>query len=109
MYNKLTWLRRKIKNARFFCKNRFSYESTWNLDVTFAKFIYPRLKYHRDHSHSYPGLLTMEEWEEILDKMLFSFDIFRTGQIYDIDDKEMGDRVQEGLELFGKWYGDLWD
>ena len=84
-----------------------------------AKFIYPRLKYFRNMDKmGYPGTLnSMEEWEEILDKMLFAFDYAlnedeeRFSPIdFDLEEHQsMLDRVNEGFELFGKYFLNLWD
>ena len=48
----------------------------FTLYYSIAKFIYPRLKYFRDSDKmGYPAVLdSMEEWNNILDKMLFAFD-----------------------------------
>ena len=84
-----------------------------------AKFIYPRLKYFRNMDKmGYPSTLnSMEEWNDILDKMLFSFDYSINGD----EDRfsptaftsegyqNMLNRVNEGFELFGKYFLNLWD
>lgn len=80
----------------------------WNLDVTIAKFIVPRLEYFIEHHHGYPCDLTEEEWIIILNKMINSFNIIsesRGSLIYETYDSE----VQEGLELFAKYFRSLWD
>ena len=84
-----------------------------------AKFIYPRLKYFRNMDKmGYPGTLnSMEEWNNILDKMLCSFDYAlnedeeRFSRI-DVDLEEhqaMLDRAIEGFKLFGEYFLNLWD
>lgn len=52
-------------------------KETWNLDVTFAKYIIPRLKKYKEVSITYPGLGEMdtpEKWDEALDKMIQAFE-----------------------------------
>ena len=53
--------------------------------------------------NSYPhGFNNIEEWHEVVDKMIYSFE-----QI----EKDSSDRVkiEEGLQLFAKYFEDLWD
>ena len=56
----------------------------------------------------------MEEWDEILDKMLFAFNFvlnenrisqFTTAQEYQV----ILDGVMEGFKLFGEYFLSLWD
>ena len=44
----------------------------------------------------------MDGWHEILDKMIYSFDEILK------DDSTDQDKIQEGLELFVKYYMNLW-
>lgn len=84
-----------------------------------AKFIYPRLKYFRNMDKmGYPGTLnSMEEWNDILDKMLFSFDYSINGDedrfsptaFTSEEYQDMLNRVDEGFRLFGKYFLNLWD
>lgn len=154
---------------------------TWNLDCTLAKIIYPALLQLKSQKHGVPGDLVediggedyaqqdsfdfykesyddsfakaCERWDEILDKMIWSFQQLAevdydnkyhhgtseyewvetdrlysnpiTGKMektYQMVDKNPGEhwydhvghmmheeRIQEGLELFGKYYRNLWD
>ena len=94
-YNKK--LRKDIK------QNGFDKSECWNLDITIAKFILPRLKYFRETTISYPDNdKGMDGWHEILDKMIYSFDEILK------DDSTDQDKIQEGLELFAKYYVNLW-
>ncbi len=48
---------------------------TWNMDETLAHIVFPMLKQLKKKKHSYPSDLPNEEaWNEILDKIIFSFD-----------------------------------
>lgn len=88
---------------------------------------------------SYPSDISSEKWEEYLDKMLFSFkeistnykndplEIYVKGKIKlseifteDFssnaertlvmnDSKKYFDKIKEGLNLFSKYFNDLWD
>lgn len=95
----------------------------WNLDHTLALIIHPALVKFRkglDTCGSHPSEITFEEWEEVIDKMIFSFytisndwffedKFFREGKFYDKEYDEYQEKIQEGLNLFGKWFRALWD
>jgi hypothetical protein len=86
----------------------FDDRDLWNLDATFANFIYPRLKVFPYH-HYYPGTLTPAQWKSIYKKILFAFDKLVKEQYTCVPfDKKAEDRQQEGLELFGKYFTSLW-
>lgn len=89
---------------------------TWNLDVTIAKYIVPRLKLYKKLNNGYPGrdeMDTPEKWDEALDKMIHAFELAAknydgiygaTGEDYIENVIETRDVVQEGLQLFAKWF-----
>lgn len=83
-------------------------EECWNLDITFAKYILPRLKYYKSHAHGYPPSITWDEWMEILNKMIKSFELVLEDD-YLFCNKEKSDVIQEGLNLFAEYYRNLWD
>ena len=84
-------------------ENGFDKSECWNLDITIAKFILPRLKYFKENTISYPQVdIGLDGWHEILDKMIYSFDEILK------DDSTDQDKIQEGLELFAKYYVNLW-
>jgi len=87
--------------------NGFSNSELWNLDVSIAIFVYPRLRQFRDNLNGYPGSMTEKEWVEILDKMLYAFELI----IDDCStfDKEKQEQINEGLKLFGENLQCLWD
>lgn len=79
---------------------------TWSLDVPIAEYILPRLKLFKSAKHSYPGCLEKEEeWDIILDKMIFAFQ-----KVIECDGgpSEFEDEIDEGLKLFGEYYRGLW-
>ena len=76
------------------------------LDYTIACFIFPRLESFRNNLQCVPeDGMTKKQWADILDKMLFSFRHVIEGKL---KDHETEAKVQEGLELFGKWFQALW-
>ena len=78
----------------------------WDLQYHLAKYIYPRLKaFIKSNRMGYlnlDGKSTSRQWEDILRKMLESFKKVSGGNFIEED-------VQEGLELFGKYFLALWD
>ena len=97
---------------------------TWNLDYTIAKFVLPRLKLFKEVNIRYPRrgeMDTPEKWDEALDKMIYSFKQIVDDNCcndYGIDFandpdcmkkfEEINKQINEGLELFGKWFMHLW-
>lgn len=89
---------------------------TWSLDVTIAKFIVPRLKLYKKLNNGYPGrdeMDTPEKWNEALDKMIKSFELSAKNYdgAYGLDMEqylekkvEIREAINEGLQLFAKWY-----
>lgn len=97
---------------------------TWSLDHTLALIIHPALIAFKEHMHGYPAdLITnnddsdagFEAWKIIIDKMIFAFtniiDTTWEEQFYsdEIGYKEYDARIQEGLDLFSKYFRSLWD
>ena len=118
---------------------RLSVKEVWNLKAHLASCIYDCLLQFKNLDRtSYPSDISLEIWEEYLDKMLFSFkeissnfkndpleiyskdknlsDIFTEDFSSDDertlvmeDSKKYFDKIQEGLNLFSKYFNDLWD
>ena len=86
----------------------FDESETWALDVTIAKFIYPRLKYFYNDGdiYSIPCGLTKEEWCDIIKQMIDAFEILADDEM---PTKEQNEIANNGLNLFAKYYGDLWN
>lgn len=92
---------KKIRNV--------SYKDVIDLDITIAKFILPRLKFFKKKVLGYPLELTFEEWKAIIDKMILSFSlILDDSEAYKKCNKEEEDKIEEGLQLFTKYFQDLW-
>ena len=84
----------------------FDDTETWNLYVTIAGFVVPRLKRFKEVTIGYPASMTEKEWDECLDKMIFAFEtVLNEDDDIDICDNE---KVVEGLSLFAKHYLHLW-
>lgn len=84
----------------------FDDSETWNLDVTIAEFILPRLKVFKELNIAYPPSLTPEKWDEIIDTMIYSFE-----EIIKNDwslDEEVNRKIKLGLDNFREYYFNLW-
>lgn len=123
-------------------KYGFPEEDAWGFSGAHARWVVPRLKHLRKISHGHPGGFdTCAEWEDVLEKMIWSFEnydkepdpikpidydsryvvtqIHSTGQpcFKCVDEREWDfslieqheKRVQEGINLFAKYYYHLWD
>ena len=92
-------------------------EDTRNLDKTIAQFVLPGLKLYKKLYDCIPcEIEDRDQWDEILDKMIYSFDYYASGQRFEIDFstysmdelKAHRNKIQEGLDLFAKYYRSLW-
>ena len=86
------------------------HSDTYNLDMTIAQFVLPRLELFKNLTDCYPdrdGCHSYEEWMNILDKMIKAFSIISksAGITRNRDEIQI---LEEGLDLFRKHYLDLW-
>ena len=110
---------------------RIDKHDTWSMDHTLAPIIYPMLVQLKETQHGHPNGLTEQEWDAILDEMIWAFeqkcrDDWET-DYYKYDeapDEKLGyrlvwedhegrkahqERMSNGFMLFGKYYENLWD
>ena len=81
----------------------------WNLDTTFAMYIYSHLCYFRDNcNYGYPGNLSKEQWDNILNKMIEGFRLLITRKEDDIPSKTKEKKIKYGIRLFAKYFSALW-
>lgn len=74
-----TWIISKYQQIRYGVAD----SECWSLDYTFTKFMLPRLKYFKKMKrYSYPSDLTPEEWESILDEIIWAFDYMADDEKY---------------------------
>jgi len=92
--------------------HNFKNEELWSLDTTIAKFVLPRLKRFKKATRGHPSDLTEKQWDDILDKMIFSFDFIvdhkKMYAIGNIGNDKVWKKVDTGLALFAKWFNSLW-
>jgi hypothetical protein len=102
-------MRRIIRWLRCFWQRRtrgWDDSDTWSLDHCFAKMIVPRLRRFRELNDGHPNNLTWEQWEEMLGKMIRSFEFIASDDYWDVTMPR--EYVQEGLDLFAEYYCSLW-
>ena len=89
-------------------KNDYPIEEVWNTDNTLAQLIAPRLlAFKALDKHGYPpSLKGMREWNNAIQKMVDAFEIMKYVRVLSDDEKVT---VREGLDLFCKYYLNLWD
>lgn len=81
---------------------------TWSLDHTIAKFALPRLKKFKELNIGYPNDMTWEEWNVILDEMYYALECVASLEFTEDEGKIDWNRVETGLQYFGKYFRDLW-
>lgn len=103
-------------------KYKFEKTEIWNADRTAAKFLYELVrKFRKENKYSYPpDLPNFEEWQRIVRKMEWSFkEQLKKKHYPDIgkyDDNEKfakavekyEAKLQEGVDLFAKYFSTLW-
>ena len=87
-------------------------KDTWSLDITIAEFVLPRLELFRKVIDCFPyEFNSIEEWYEILDKMIEAFRLIteKFSHLYtSSEEKERQEKINCGLDLFRKYYNHLW-
>jgi hypothetical protein len=86
----------------------FDDSETWSLTDTICHFITPRLQRFKECANYIPSNITKEEWNEILDKMLLSFNLISRDNGSRIWSDEESKQINEGLDLFREWFMELW-
>lgn len=90
-------------------KNDYPIEEVWNTDNTIAQLIVPRLQAFKVlDKHGYcPDFKGMREWNNAIQKMIDAFELMKF--VGGVDTKEEERIVEEGLDLFRKYFRSLWD
>ena len=117
-----------IKNVNFSCidendvrwnamkqerlERGFDLSECWNLDNTIARFIIPRLEAFIEDNAGYPGNMTPEQWNNILNQILEAFKLYiDEDAVFNLTQEEREKRdkkIGKGLKLFAKHFGRLW-
>ena len=85
----------------------------WNLDSTFAMYIYSHLCYFKEHCNvGHPGNMTWKQWNKCLDDMITAFRLLvEEDKITDyksMQSKNREKKINYGLRLFAKYIRSLW-
>ena len=85
----------------------------WNLDSTFAMYIYSHLCYFKEHCNvGHPGNMTWKQWNKCLDDMIIAFRLLvEEDKITDyksMQSKNREKKINYGLRLFAKHMRSLW-
>ena len=85
----------------------------WNLDSTFAMYIYSHLCYFKEHCNvGHPGNMTWKQWNKCLDDMITAFRLLvEEDKIIDyksVQSKNREKKINYGLRLFAKHMRSLW-
>ena len=85
----------------------------WNLDSTFAMYIYSHLCYFKEHCNvGHPGNMTWKQWNKCLDDMITAFRLLvEEDKITDyksMQSKNREKKINYGLRLFAKHMRSLW-
>jgi hypothetical protein len=95
----------------------YSNAEVWNLNIYTANYILPRLKHFRKHMATFPDFLIeknykitdedkqFKKWQEIIDEIIWAMENIKNDELNQKDNK----RIQNGCELLGKYFLNLWD
>ena len=88
----------------------FDNSELWSLRDTIGNFILPRLKAFKENKVGFPSCFeTDKEWRKILSKMVVAFELLiRDNGTFDLNKKEM-QQYNKGMELFHKYFPNLWN
>ena len=89
-------------------KHDYPIEEIWNTDNVLAQLISPRSQAFKAlDKHGYPPeYKDMREWNNIIQKMIDAFELMKYVHTPSSDDDNT---IQQGLDLFCKFYRYLWD
>jgi len=104
--------RRYAKHLKQLKTNGFSDAETWGLDSVIAEFILPRLIRFKELNIGFPGGwedITFEKWQSMIDEMIFAFD-WSLHHEDDTDEQQTENwkKYQKGMDIFAKWFRNLW-
>jgi hypothetical protein len=100
----------------------FDDSETWSLDNTLAGMIWPRIARLKELNTGYPCDIAYDygdeegpkKWNEYLDKMILAFKLIEEDKCFFGEpnwrekEEEQERKIDEGLDLFRKYYRNLW-
>lgn len=90
-------------------KNDFPIEEVWNTDNTLAQLMVPRLlAFKALEKHGGPfEFKNMREWNNAIQKMADAFELMKYAGASHTEEEERA--IEQGLDLFRKYFRSLWD
>ena len=90
-------------------KHDYPIDEVWVTYSTLAQLIVPRLQAFKalDKHGVPPDFSEMREWNNAIQKMIDAFELMK--YVGGVDTKEEERIVEEGLDLFRKYFRHLWD
>ena len=86
----------------------FDDSELWSLDATLCKFLLPRLKRFKKVTCVHPACLSQEEWNSILDEIIWLCEQYENNRFYArLDDNEEV-RANKAKDLLGEYLFCLW-
>lgn len=85
----------------------FDEKDIWNLDYTFALWIYPRLKMYQKYNCGFPSNMTKDSWNNILQEMIDGFEAYLLDDLYP-KKEDTCEKFNKSMKLFSENIGDLW-
>ncbi len=94
--------------------------AVWGLNGYLTDIIHPVLKRIKEFKAGHPASITSEEWDKILDELIWTFEYLYnddhmvepwwTEHMKQTSEQRQEDwqRIEQGLQLFGRWYNALW-
>ena len=92
----------------FSYRNEYPIEEVWNTNNVLAQLIVPRLLAFKElDKHGYPpGFDDMRKWNKTIQKMADAFELMKYVHTLSEDEEKT---VTKGLDLFCKYFRNLWD
>lgn len=89
-------------------KQGFPIEDVWNTDNAISRLLVPRLQAFKAlDKHGYPpDMGNMRKWNNTIQKMIDAFELLKCDGVYS---EEENRAIEYGLDLFRKYYRNLWD
>jgi len=80
----------------------------WSLDHSITKYVLPRLKRFKKVNIGHPGNLTPEQWDAILDEMIWFFELNLAPWDLFLNEEDQK-RYDKAGKYFMEYFNSLWD
>ena len=101
--------RRNKDSENWSHKHDYPIEEVWNTDNMLAQLIVPRLQaFNALDKHGGPSdFMDIREWNNAIQKMIDAFELMKYAGATHTEDEER--TIEQGLDLFRKYFRNLWD